>query len=85
MPHVIREKACWILYPNPFSTKVPEVNDLAMELWLGVLSSKEKVTIDCIKGICIYIYIYIYIYMYACCVSIFKGFRICNIIICINC
>ena len=46
----MREKACWTLYPNPFASEAPKGNhDLAIELWLGVLSSKEKVTVDCIK------------------------------------
>ena len=50
---VIREVACWIYaYPNPFPEDPSQGNlDLAVELWLGVLAGKEKVTEDCIKGI----------------------------------
>ena len=48
---VIREKACWIIYRNPFAREAPIGNSgLAIELWLSVLSGKEKVTVDCIKG-----------------------------------
>ena len=48
---VLRIGACWIFYSNPFAVKPAEVNDLATQLWLDFLSTKEKVTVDCVKGI----------------------------------
>jgi len=48
---VLRIGACWIFYSNPFAVRPAEVNDLATQLWLDFLSTKEKVTEDCVKGI----------------------------------